>query len=232
MEGGCEKLARAVRLVAARKAAGEGDYVSALYCGNYCLDAFLNVLRSAVFDYENFRFRTRQTEGAFGIQLAVGAGEGRYKHAGLCRLNSDIRIFKPYGTVAVGRFSLCGSGCGEYAVKPLRIRPYNLRLFCRFAVKDKVLFNRFAEQSVFQPLENAFVLGRGDNIAVALLKQPAIAAREFEAEAVAEAGFDDCRSRAALFHNGCKIDLPPAYARINGIIQRYNRNRVCCFRLF
>ena len=104
----------------------------------------------------------------------------------------------------------------------MRIRLYNLRLFCRFAVKDKVLFNRFAEQSVFQPLENAFFLGGNDNIAVAFLKQPAIAAREFEAEAVAEAGFDDCRSRAALFHNGCKFDLPPAYARINGIIQRFN----------
>ena len=214
------ELARAVGFVAAREAAGERDYVRALNRPDYRLYALLDVLRSAVADYQNFGIGARESELALGVELAVGAGERGNEHAGFCRLYGDSRIFARLFAVAVGNVALGGSRCGEHAVEFRGVCRERFGVTDIFTAAYEAALCRFAD-IYGVGAEERYVVGAHDYVAVALFKQLVCGKGKAETEPVAEAAFCRGGGDAALFYNGCMFDYTRTYARMNGCIQLF-----------
>ena len=118
-EGSSDKLAGAIRLVAAGKAAGQHDDLSVLNRFHHRLDGFLNICGRQVLYDKHIGFSACSFKRPGGIHLAVCAGERGNKHSRLGVLNGGSLLisFRIQGHLAEIGLRL-GSG-GEHFLQGL-----------------------------------------------------------------------------------------------------------------
>ena len=101
-----DEFARAVRLVAAREAAGDKDYLAFLDFLCKILNRACDARRRKVVDNKDFSLGSRSFSRLCGIVFAVCARENGNQHLGLRRFNS--RLCKGRGFIVKGFYFLFG----------------------------------------------------------------------------------------------------------------------------
>ena len=208
-----DKLAAAVRFVAAGKPARESDDICAGDRRRNCLHALFDVLRAAIAHDDGLAFRSCQAEAALCIQFAVRSGEYGNKHA---RAGSfDCALFvRFYGMIDVARLPLRRGMIGEHAVKRAAERGDRLFLRYLFFVVNKIPFRSFADEDL-RAMQQLGIFEGNQQFAVVFGEQAVAVSAETETEPVAEAGLCDRRRNAAVFNDGSEADIPALYIFMN-----------------
>ena len=215
-----DKLARAVRLVTARKAARKHENLALADAPDNFADAVFNIGGGKITDHEWFRNAARAGKRVGRIDFAVGTRERGDKHA---RLSAwpGVNVDRFRGKQLIRRFAGCLRMHGEHARERIFEFFYESIECNGVAANLDACSARLADALKIEPVTFK------NNIPVGFAAQLVeVTTAQTRANAVAERHFGDGREDTAPFHGAGRGDLSADDAALNLCVHLFDALKI------